>query len=280
MIITGLALILQGVFNYAPGALRVITVYVVWPIVFTVLIAGVTSEGMVAGLLRTLVIAALAIDLYSLSYVSFSLGWLPDLLYVPLDQGQAIGFYQGYVQYNLYSLATLLFLIPFVVAGLLTWPGRSRTVVSRFWLWTALILGLILVLLSGRRALLVVAGLSPFITLIFRSFLPRPQKLQLRGDLKRFFVWVTLVLSALILFLRLTYGFNVASLVEFFGRGFEPMADVGAFVRREQFLALLSAWADSPLIGAGHGASAAGLIRSEELPWSYELYYLALLFQG
>ena len=35
----------------------------------------------------------------------------------------------------------------------------------------------------------------------------------------------------------------------------------------------------SPILGAGHGAPAFGSIRSEERPWLYELYYLALLYQ-
>ncbi len=41
MATTGLAFMLLGVVNGAPGALRVGTVYLLWPLVFTFLVAGV-----------------------------------------------------------------------------------------------------------------------------------------------------------------------------------------------------------------------------------------------
>jgi len=36
---------------------------------------------------------------------------------------------------------------------------------------------------------------------------------------------------------------------------------------------------EHPLLGEGLGASAYGSIRSEIMPWAYELYFLSLLFQ-
>jgi hypothetical protein len=50
-------------------------------------------------------------------------------------------------------------------------------------------------------------------------------------------------------------------------------------VRAEQFFALLDGWQQNPLFGAGHGASAVGSLRDAEMPWAYELSYVALLFQ-
>jgi O-antigen ligase len=38
-------------------------------------------------------------------------------------------------------------------------------------------------------------------------------------------------------------------------------------------------WYEHPIVGAGLGAKAADSIRSDERPWEYELYYLALLYQ-
>jgi O-antigen ligase len=48
--------------------------------------------------------------------------------------------------------------------------------------------------------------------------------------------------------------------------------------RSDQFYAMTNEWKQSPLFGAGHGASAKSSIRSEEIPWAYELSYVSLLF--
>src|SRR5207253_778558 len=55
--------------------------------------------------------------------------------------------------------------------------------------------------------------------------------------------------------------------------------DRGATERRQQSIALSRGWLDRPFWGAGLGASVLGSIRSETRPWSYELYYLSLLYQ-
>jgi len=71
------------------------------------------------------------------------------------------------------------------------------------------------------------------------------------------------------LFSRVSDGFDFGA----------TTVDEGAAARHEQFDALLRGWYENPLLGAGHGASAHGSIRSNERPWAYELSYLALLFQ-
>jgi hypothetical protein len=48
--------------------------------------------------------------------------------------------------------------------------------------------------------------------------------------------------------------------------------------RRDQFFALVNGWLQHPLFGSGHGASVRDVIRSAEMPWAYELTYLALLY--
>jgi hypothetical protein len=53
---------------------------------------------------------------------------------------------------------------------------------------------------------------------------------------------------------------------------------VSATARSNQLVALMTEWGNAPLLGAGHGASAAGSVRSVEMPWAYELSYAALLF--
>lgn len=111
----GLFWISQGFLHQAPGALRVSTVYLLWPLVYTVLVAGISTERILRTTIRVLVFGTIAIALYSASYILHEAGLLADFLYIDIDQGQAIGFYSGYVEYNLFSISALLFLVPSLV---------------------------------------------------------------------------------------------------------------------------------------------------------------------
>jgi O-antigen ligase len=281
MVVTGVCGIVIGVLNGAPGALRVSTVYVFWPMLFTLLASGIRRPSTVDGLMRVLVLATFAIGVYSLSFVLFRAGWFPGWLYIELDQGQEIGFYAGFIEFNLYSIASLFFLVPFSLAALLTWRRSKRPPVSRRWLWISLALGLMAALLSGRRALWLILALSPLIILAFYLRLPRrhlrfrPRTVLLTAST------VGLVIAVLLFALPYAYAFSMSSVLANLREAFDAQADSGASVRQEQFRALLNGWLANPVFGAGHGASAAafGSVRSEDQPWSYELYYVALLYQ-
>ena len=131
----GAFFILRGYAAGAPGALQMFNVYVVWPLVYTVLVAGASSPGVLRGLVRVLVLAANAVAAYSVIYVLWSAGLWPDSLYYAFDQGQAIGFYPSHIEFNLYSISTLLFLVPFVISALIVFPDPDEPVRRRtLWL--------------------------------------------------------------------------------------------------------------------------------------------------
>lgn len=277
-IILGLFWILIGVINNTPGALRVSTVYVLWPLIFTVLISGVSTDKMLSNLTKILIISLIAIGIYDLSYILYAYGWLPKFLYISIDQGQAIGFYLGFVEFRLFNISSLLFLVPFCIAALFVWSDNPDMPISRKWLWISFILGMLLVFLSGRRALLGVVAISPFITLIFKYFLPRKDSKLNRKKLIRTFVGLILILFGIYIYLYFFYGFNLQSLIKMFLEGFDFQHSGGAIARKAQFYALLEGWSKYPLFGAGHGAGVSYL-RSTKQPWSYELYYVVLLYQ-
>lgn len=127
MVTVGLFFMLVGLTNRTPGAIRVGTVYVLWPLVYLVLVAGVSDDRVIRGLNRVLVVATFAVGLYGFSYILFAIGWFPPWLYLPLDQGQGIGFFEGYVEVSLYSLASLLFLVPYLIAALLCCEKSSAS---------------------------------------------------------------------------------------------------------------------------------------------------------
>jgi hypothetical protein len=278
MVTIGSAFIFLGLLNDAPGALRMSTVYILWPLIFTIFVAAVSDERRLRGLLVVLVTATIAIGLYTLSYILHAAGWLPDSLYISLDQEQNIGFYHGYIKYIMHSVSSLFFLVPYVIAALMTWPRKQAIPIASVWLWIAFILGIILVLLSARRALLVVVTISPLIALFFQGLLPSSMRWVRRDVGLRFLLYAGIFLAGLLICLAIIYKFSLWSLTETFAVGWDLTGDESALARRDQFFPLLQEWSESPLFGVGHGASAKGYIRSVEQPWAYELAYLALLF--
>lgn len=273
----GLLYVLRGELSTAPGALRSINVYVLWPLVFTLLISGLRSERAITGIIRTMVIAALAIELYSLSYIFYSIGWLPASLYIPLDQGQEFSLYPTYFAYNLYNIASLFFLVPFLVALLMSVPRGERLPVGRFWIWVATLLGLILVLLSSRRALVVVVAISPLIALAFATRLPQPGAYKRRLVTRTLLGIGSLAVAALV-YVGVAFGVTPAALVETTKAAFTSVQEETPRVHVNQFSALLEVWKEQPVLGSGLGAVAPGVVRSAEMPWAYELSYVSLLY--
>ncbi|CAN5195530.1 hypothetical protein BH18GEM1_BH18GEM1_01450 [soil metagenome] len=276
--VVGLIFMFLGALRGAPGALRVGTVYVAWPLVYAILVAGSADGRVLTGLMRVLVVAGIAIGLYGLSYVLYAAGILPEGLYLRLDQGQSIGFYEGFVEVNLYSLASLLFLIPFLLAALVFWQGISSPV-PRGWLWAAFLFSALLAVLSGRRALLAVLGLSPLV--IFFVWCVTPSRLRPKPRSVLPALGGIILLGGFVgIYLGIAFDLRWQAIVEMVGRGFDfTSLDPSSSARAEQFRVLLDQWTRAPLFGAGHGASAASLVRSDEMPWAYELSYVALLYQ-
>ena len=273
----GAFFILRGYAAGAPGALQMFNVYVVWPLVYTVLVAGASSPGVLRGLVRVLVLAANAVAAYSVIYVLWSAGLWPDSLYYAFDQGQAIGFYPSHIEFNLYSISTLLFLVPFVISALIVFPDADKPVRRRT-LWLSVAATLLTVLLTGRRALLVLVPLAPIIGLVLRSWLPPETKWASRR-LVRHALWGALALGTiLVIVIAALGGLAPAGFVNMVATGFQFDSDPVAMTRRDQYGALVNGWLESPLLGSGHGMPAPDVIRSVETPWAYELTYLALLY--
>jgi hypothetical protein len=280
--------VMRGFFAGAVGAHQTASIYVIWPLVYGFVIAGVLNKRILMGLASVMVASTIFLAIYSQFYLLtkarllpgervlelLSFGWKPERFQLG----------EGYIFMQYPGLNSLPFLVPFALAALIVFlpHAQSRPPLKRMWLWMAALLGILAVPMTGRRALFLVTLTAPVLTLVFISFQPSQQRRLSRKALFRVTGWGVLAAVAAVGCLRLTYGFDFSSLGQRFSAGFTFRAgtgDKGAAYRREQFHALLDGWTESPLLGAGHGASAYGSIRSKTAPWEYELYYLALLYQ-
>lgn len=278
MVTTGLVFMTLGVINNAPGALRVGTVYLLWPVVYTVLLSGIDSKKVVDDIFKLLIISLIAIALYSILYLLHTTHWLADMFYFELDMGQGVGIYEGYVEYNLYNISSLIFLLPFCLSLLIMLPPKSTIPV--YWLWIALLLGLAVAILSGRRAVWLVLVISPFVILLMRMFVSRKYRRVNSRRFKRIIMGLVITIGALLFLGVYLMGLDFYVIFGMLEAGFNfSNGSASESARAEQFFELLKAWQDNIFFGAGHGAGVANSIRSTETPWAYELSYVALLFQ-
>ena len=271
--------VLWGTVHNASGALFSSLIYVIWPLVYIMFVSAVANYGILLSLLRTMVIATLAIGLSALNYVLWAKGWLPNWLLLPLDLGLGFYVHEGYIEMSFYAISSLIFLVPFLMAALTVYTKRTLPFVSRRLLWAALVLGFSVVLLSGRRALQIVVAFAPFIILLLRAFLPTPVRIATRRSLSRTILVGAFLVLAIFLAFQFAFGLRLTGIYRFIESGFLTQQDSGATVRSEQLSALLKGWAKKPLLGAGLGASVEGSVRSTNRPWNYELQYALLLYQ-
>jgi hypothetical protein len=277
---------LRGLFLGAPGALNCIQVYFMWPLVYLLLLGGIGNVRILQGIEKTLVFSSSAIALFGVVFSLSKLGILPEISHLgPMSSeelGRA-GFYEGHVELFLPGLAPLMFLIPFLLTTLAirTQPSESGWVARR-WVYLGLFLCLPLAILSGTRALQLVALATPLLALGAGAFLHKKDRSFLIKSVARLTGGAMLLCMLALVLLRPVYTISLEGIAERFSAGFDfsysNLSD-SSEGRRRQYFALTQAWMQHPFIGAGLGAPAHEYLRDPEHPWSYEEYYLSLLVQ-
>jgi hypothetical protein len=288
--IISLFFVLKGFVAGGPGALKEAQVYVLWPIIYIVIIAGAANLRTLRWLERVMIFATITISLWGLNLILSGLGLIPEFGFMQYlnsvtfstEDEVGIGLNEGFSGVLIPSINSLIFLLPYTIAALSCFkPTDKRNKPDRFFMWIALVLGISLALLCGRRALWVVIALTAIFIIILNYFQSKTNKEKyMILTIKRGIFIILIFIGTFIYFQQVT-EINLAGLIEHLSEGFNfgAYADQSSSLRRDQFIALIAGWEDSPLLGAGLGTYAPGCIRSITRPWSYELYYIALLYQ-
>ena len=277
-IISSLFFSLWGLVHDAPGAVVVLSVFVVWPTMYLIFMGVVDDEKIFQSFLRVICVGILCSACMGLLVVASAFlgsSWLIEFLKNYMDA--EVGLYDGFVEFTLPNIATLIYGAPFLM-GLIVLRDRSVFLNKRgaFFIYVILALALITMLVSGRRALLVTSALSPLFLFVFSIFLPG--RFRIGAFFFRGAVLTMILLTPAVIY----FGINFNALFQNFLLGFDftgsLSSDGSASVRLEQFFALLNGWAEKPLLGGGLGSFVAESERSSEQRWAYELSYVALLF--
>ena len=206
------------------------------------------------------VLLVAAINLANVIDDSYSLG----LLSADFKEEMCLqfGFKSGFPRLNTINIATMFFAIPYLL---------SHAFFSKRFSWgTAfcLMVGLVLMVLSGRRALWLCIALSPLIITVVSLLLSR-----WRTARRAILLQAAVGAMGLGAFLLMANAVEtVAPVREFLLQAFSEEDE-----RSIQFGYLMAGHNQYPLMGSGFGVGA-GYLRSETAPWTYELTYVQMLF--
>jgi O-antigen ligase len=282
----GILLVLRGMILGAPGASNLAGVHAFWPVVYLILIGGMLQVSTLKSLEKTIIVASATIGTLAVAYLLSQLHIIPEIPHFEAllpDDEATIGFYEGYVRMALPGVNSLSFLVPFLMATIVIRSASDSVQPSpKVWIWISLLLSMFVVIVSGRRATTLALFLTPVLIFAFGFFAPSHERSAIMKSLRRLIVTAVLGVFLVILLLRPVYTISFEGFFDRFSSGFDFSAtsvDNSPDERRQQFFALLNGWYEHPVFGAGLGEPAYGSIRSDVMPWAYELSYLALLYQ-
>lgn len=248
------------------GVMDSVRLYVFWSVAYFVLITLIPLAGGLRTMHRAIVLAGIAIpviNLAGLADVVLDAGLIP--LAVREELYLFASFHEGYVRITSHNIGSLFFVVGYLVTLQVC---AAPAGISRRWATVALFLSVMMVMLSGRRALWLGTALTPFVVLFAAAT---------TGSLAQTRHWGRLVAFAcLALALPMTWaaaaGFDLSMAQDFARAAFDADDE-----RAMQAPYLLQGFVDHLFLGSGFGVEA-GYERSSESPWLYELTFHQLLF--
>lgn len=253
--------------NELGGILDGIKLYVAWGAVFLVIITSIRNAGALRSLHKVFVISTFLIVGLNLAAVVCALDGYD---FLPADFIEELGLhvqlYDSFIKLHANNIASMFFLVPYLMA---CWLVKNEINESRFLDNIALLAGLLLVFISGRRALWVVVIIMPLIICLIVCFSGRADKLLPRAKI---FLRTYVAILALVGGFFLVVDVSEVEIFNYYQTAFSEEDE-----RSIQKKYLIDGFLQYPFIGSGFGGYA-GYLRSEEMPWLYELTYHQMIF--
>jgi len=263
-----------GELNSNPGVSDLFRLNVIWVVLYALYVFYIDTTDKFKSLVKTMVWATIAISLYNIAIALSAIDIIPNVnsfLAVDDELTNTIGFYQNFITLQSNNIGSLVFLAPFVLALYVTnssyFFGLSKRILA-----VSVLLAIITVLISGRRALWLEMIVTPFLLFLFNLHNVDKSSIKPTRSIIKFYLVTFLLLIATGLLLTNYFGWDVNLFKDRFTNAFE------SGVRQEQAAALFKGFIESPLIGSGFGIGVEDVVRSYERPWTYELTYMLMLY--
>jgi len=262
--------------NSSLAAIGFIRLYVAFFIIYMFLFIGLEEIDYVKLFLTvvcysSLVICAVNIVFFIQMFMGIDI--LP--LFIADQLGVGVDANAGDLRSGLNNVTTLFFISPILLCLLVfdnVFANEKKTL-----LFIAVFCCFVSSIASGRRTLILLMFISPMLFILFRSFFDSIRGRIIIFNIKlRLLVFIYALPIFLFVFLFIYFKFDVTALQE---RLFALTDASSQNERITQFYALLEGVYERPFLGHGLG-SVSSVIRSVESPWSYELFYMKVLFDG
>jgi O-antigen ligase len=274
MIVCDIFFQIRGVINDGDGALRVSTVTILWPTCYIFIMSALHKVEYFSKICRLIVFATWVIVIYTIILICSAYWNIPIGFLSIIDCGFDVGFYDHFIEYTTYNMATLIFTLPFIFSMWLT-----KLYEDFFSKKTYIILCLLLLMLA------IVSGRTIFqINLIFILLLNIWLGWKILDDKKKIIKFCLdtslccfVALFVVVLFYEVSISAIIGDIADKFN--FNSTHDTSGGIRGQQFNELIRYWKEKPLLGWGLGVGVKTSVRSVEQNWAYELTYVARLFQ-
>lgn len=257
-----------GAARNAPGAYRVITAELFWPLFFSFIGIRVANKFSISRICKFLIHIEVFLVIWDLWYCLGELKIIPfPSIFKAVDLNYMFGKFGFFIQFSTTHMVTHIFMIPFTMA----YCGYSKN--KKFYVLVVL-MQMFLVSISGRAALILIS--YAFLGISLLKFLRAKSS---------FFVKILKLLFILGLISGLVYlaSTEVANgVIEYVSnKTVNSFSDTGHVdsTRYYQNKYLLDGWQRHIFLGNGSGSYDSRIVRDKEHPWFYELAYHAFLYQ-
>lgn len=278
--LTNLFFLLRGTHDNTEILKMLFPVNVLWPIVYTIVLIAASSQIKTLDISKFFVMTTLSISCYILYIILNFSGFLPNSFILNLPLIYSINNDFGFLNFFTPSITSLFFLIPYNIS--LAMNPNPTAKVKKIYLYLAILLSTIASILVGRRALIGLIFVTPFISLFWSNFAFDLPITKILGEKALFLkkinfkkIMIGIVMTVVIIIISFVLLLNLGLRI---GNLDNDLIEAATDVRYEQFYALINGWLENPFLGVGFGINAEGSIRSEVVPGLYELTYIAKLF--
>jgi hypothetical protein len=209
------------------------------------------------------VFAIAALNLFALADAITNAGLVSEAAREEL--GLQVELYDGYVRFGANNIASLFFLVGYLIAFKCFNGGRRDRAGT-----LALFVGLTVVVLSGRRALWLAICMVPAITFGVSAAAKILGRMTHAG--KRLMITYALGIVAAAGVYVMASSISGLEFFEYLQAAFSEEDE-----RSIQSVYLIESFKQHPLLGSGYGGFA-GYTRNAQSPWLYELTYYQILF--
>lgn len=238
------------------------SLYLIWPFLFIFIIQHLRSDFEFRNLFKTIFYSHLFIVIYDLLYAfSTILGFSFPLIY---NIEYPFSYYADVLMFrmNFTNLNTIMWTMPILF---MLFISKYNYGIRKKYQITTMILTVLLVFISGRRALILVFFILPFITIFSYSIYSHEFRNKVSKVLPK-------ILICIVFLVGLIYFLNEDLILGFWETFIKAFDSEKEPVKFQQHLSLMNSFQESPILGKGFGAKFLDPVRSY-YDYIFELSY-------